>query len=91
MDIYKQAVEIANKKNKWKPHPTREDQEICLVKDLEMFWTGEDDEVKINACVVRKEKGPGNYEYYVFMTTNILIEVKEEHKPKIKQLIESLR
>lgn len=90
MDIYKQAVEIANEKNKWNPHPTRESQEICLVKDLEMFWTGEDDEVKINACVAREEKGPGYYKYYVFMTTNMGLSAKQiimyyQDRPEIEE------
>jgi len=51
---------------------------------------GEDDEVKINTCVVRKEKGPGNYEYYVFMTTNIGLSAKQiimyyQDRPEIEE------
>ena len=71
MDIYKEAVKIANMQNDWKSHPNkkRKTQKITKVTDLGPFWQGKNPEndVQINACVVKDER---NDKFHVFMTTD---------------------
>ena len=70
MHIYKEAVKIAEKETKWSEHPTRDNQEICLVRNLEIFWESIYAGVKLHGSVVReKNKSTNDYEYYVFLTT----------------------
>jgi len=70
MHIYKEALKIAKKENKWTNHPTRNTQEISLVRDLEGFWESITPGVKLHGAVVReKATSTGEYEYYVFLTT----------------------
>jgi hypothetical protein len=71
MDIYKEAVKIANLQNNWKSHPNkkRKTQKITTVTDLGSFWQSKNPEndVQINACVV-KDKKDGKFR--VFITTD---------------------
>lgn len=46
-----EAIRLAEMANQWQPHPTRQRQEIALVKAVEHVW--DKCEVSLNACVVR--------------------------------------
>lgn len=54
---------------RWKPHPTRPQQEIQAVSEIGSVW--EECQVPLNGCVVREwQEEKGEYEYFVFATTN---------------------
>ena len=97
MDIYVMAVSCAIEQNQWQPHPNkkRKTQSITLVQDLGPFWqseeVGRDQEVPLNACVVR-DQGTKNEEteYYVFVTTDLVQTAKSiiktyELRPEIEE------
>jgi len=70
MNIYKEAVKIAMKEDKWENHPTRDKQEISLVRDVEIFWDKLSPGIKMHSAVVReKDVKTGEYLYFVFLTT----------------------
>jgi hypothetical protein len=71
MNAYLDAISIAEKENAWKPHPNRKrkTQEIAFVSDIGSMWDSKqpENDVPLNACVVRDTK---DSEYYVFVTTD---------------------
>ncbi len=98
MDIYAMAVSCAIEQNQWQPHPNkkRKTQSITLVQDLGPFWqskeVGRDQEVPLNACVVRDQsiKKEQETEYYVFVTTDLTQTAKSiiktyELRPEIEE------
>jgi hypothetical protein len=91
MDIYREAVSIAVKENKWNPHPNkkRKTQKIAFVSDLGPMWRSKlpGSDVPLNACVVWDTK---DGEYYVFVTTDTSISAKQiiqtyEMRPEIEE------
>jgi hypothetical protein len=94
MDAYNEAVRIAIADDKWAAHPNkkRKTQQIAHVEELGVFWRGEhpEDDVEINACVVRDCKEGKEDEYYVFVTTAINDTAKQiiktyELRPEIEE------
>ena len=71
MEAYEIAVAVAQKANKWKPHPTqrRTSQSISFVAGLSPYWRSKhtEDDVDINACVVWDREDD---KYFVFVTTD---------------------
>src|SRR5712692_41748 len=57
----------------WDDHPTREGQQILLIKNIGVVWKGLT--VPINGCVVRErdEKEADGYKYWVFGATNLAL------------------
>lgn len=51
MGSYEEAIRLAEMAKQWRPHPTREGQEIALVKGVGHVW--DKCEVPLNACVIR--------------------------------------
>jgi hypothetical protein len=68
---YRLAVLWAERnEHRWEAHPTRPRQQIQRVCDIGGPW--ESLEVPLNGCVVREwEAEKGEYEYWVFSTTNL--------------------
>jgi Transposase DDE domain len=68
---YAVARAVVRSDSHWKAHPTREKQEILLVRDIGEVW--DTLTVPINGCVVRQrdEKEADGYKYWVFGTTNL--------------------
>jgi hypothetical protein len=55
---------------RWKPHPTRQKQEIQPVYEIGGVW--DECQVELNGCVVREwDEEKGEYAYYVFAATNL--------------------
>lgn len=70
MTIYKEAIKLAEVQDNWTSHPTRKQQEICLVRNLEIFWDTIAEGIKICGAVVKEvNKKTGEIDYYVFLTT----------------------
>jgi hypothetical protein len=65
------AQAVCRPASHWRPHPTREGQEVRRVENIGAPW--EELTVPINGCVVRQrdEKEPDGYAYWVFASTNL--------------------
>jgi hypothetical protein len=92
MVIYEQAVKIAREQDNWQSHPNkkRKDQEVQLVCELGGFWSHDEYDVPLNACVVRDTSDPDKEEYYVFTTTDTSKSAKSiiktyELRPEIEE------
>lgn len=94
MDIYKEAVSIAKSKGEWERHPNkkRKTQEIAFVARLGSMWRSDnpDKDVDINVCVVRDKISEKEYDYYVFMTTDLSVSAKQiiktyELRPEVEE------
>lgn len=94
MDIYKDAVSIAMSQGKWEKHPNkkRKTQEIAFVTGLGSLWRSNspDQDVDLNACVVRDKTSEETYDYYVFMTTDLKVSAKQiiktyELRPEVEE------
>jgi hypothetical protein len=57
----------------WEEHPTREGQQILLIKEIGVVW--KELTVPIHGCVVRErdEKEADGFKYWVFATTNLAL------------------
>ncbi len=68
---YAVARAVVRPASHWQEHPTREEQQILLVRDIGGVWATLT--VPINGCVVREpdEKEADGYKYWVFGTTNL--------------------
>ncbi len=93
MNAYEDAVAIAKAEEEttWKPHPNkkRKTQRIIFVPDIGGMWRSAhpENDVPINACVVRDTK---DNEYYVFVTTDTSKTAKQilqtyELRPEIEE------
>lgn len=78
MAIYNEAICLAESdKMKWEAHPNkkRKNQEIKKVEKLGISWieenSREEENVELNACVVREKQKTGEYKYSVFVTTSL--------------------
>ena len=94
MDLYKEAVSIAKSKGKWEKHPNkkRKTQEIAFVSGLGSMWRSDkaDKDVDINVCVVRDKISEEEYDYHVFMTTDLSVSAKQiiktyELRPEVEE------
>jgi hypothetical protein len=95
MASYEEAVALAIAANRWLPHPTRSEQEIAFVKEVEHVW--EECEVRLNACVIRffNEKKRA-VDYIVLVTTDERLSaswtVKHyEQRPEVEQDYQQLK
>lgn len=67
---YKEAVELAEMKGKWEPHPSRADQQMTRVEAIEHVW--EECLVELNSCVIRYyNKKKRKLDYIVLATTDV--------------------
>lgn len=89
MTAYDVAVTAAQTCGKWEDHPSRDNQKICLVTDLGLYWESDNprDDVDINAAVVWDET---DNNYYVFSTTDTSKSAKQiittyELRPEIEE------
>lgn len=94
MDAYRDAVDIAKRKNKWLAHPSRKNQKITLVSNVG-GWSGYSSsrDVPINACVVWDIKDD---KYIVIVTTNTSASAKDiistyELRPEIEEDFRQLK
>jgi hypothetical protein len=76
MAAYRTALVLAEGlPHRWKPHPTRQKQEIQKVSDIAGDW--ETCEVELNGCVVREwDASKQQYEYWVFATTALQLSAR---------------
>lgn len=89
MTAYEVAVTAAQSYGEWEDHPSRENQKICLVSDLGIYWesTKPRNDVEINAAVVWDEETDN---YFVFSTTDTSKSAKQiittyELRPEIEE------
>lgn len=89
MTAYEVAVTAAQSYGEWEDHPSRENQKICLVSDLGIYWesTKPRNDVEINAAVVWDEESDN---YFVFSTTDTSKSAKQiittyELRPEIEE------
>lgn len=66
MDSYLATVLYANKKNQWIKHPSRNNQHIQLVENMGVHWQVQENDVDLNACVIKD----GDF-YAVIVTTDL--------------------
>jgi hypothetical protein len=62
---------VVRPQSHWEEHPTREGQQILLIKNIGVVWKGLT--VPIHGCVVRERdaKEADGYKYWVFGSTNL--------------------
>lgn len=89
MTAYEVAVTAAQSYGEWEDHPSRENQKVCLVSDLGIYWesTKPRNDVEINAAVVWDEETDN---YFVFSTTDTSKSAKQiittyELRPEIEE------
>lgn len=76
MAAYRTALVLAaGRPHRWKPHPTRQKQEILKVSDIAGDW--DTCELELNGCVVREWDAPKQQdEYWVFATTALQLSAR---------------
>lgn len=57
MDAYEIAAAIAHENDSWEKHPNRNNQRIAFVPHIGNYWTYDDSDVPLNACVVKSDDG----------------------------------
>jgi hypothetical protein len=90
MNLYKEAIKIAEENNLWLKHPNkkRKNQQISFVESVGCFWIEEEKtDVDLNACVVKDTKSDI---YHVFITTDLSVSAKQiiktyELRPEIEE------
>lgn len=75
MAEFDMAVTMAEELDDWKPHPTREQQMICHIPEVDSSWEGlTKDVIKLNACVIWFEDTQA---YAVITTTDMSKSAKQ--------------
>jgi hypothetical protein len=89
MSFGDEAIRLAEMAGNWQSHPTREGQQIALVKGVEHVW--EECEVGLNACVIRfyNEKKK-KIDYIVLVTADLSLNAAwivrhHQQRPEIEQ------
>jgi hypothetical protein len=84
-----EAMQLAEMADKWEAHPSRDDQSITLVRNVEHMWA--ECEVPLNACVIRFwNQRKKRHEYIVLVTTDLKLSASwivrhYEERPEIEQ------
>ena len=84
-----EAIHLAELADKWEPHPSRDEQRIALVRNVEHMWA--ECEVPLNACVIRFwNTQKKRREYIVLVTTDLKLSASwivrhYEERPEIEQ------
>lgn len=92
---YKEAVQLAELQDHWQGHPSREQQQIALVKGVEHVWDG--CRVPLNACVIRYwNRKKQKRDHIVLVTTDETLDGKwivrhYEDRPEIEQDYEQMK
>ena len=92
---YTEAVQLAELQQEWQPHPSRDGQQIALVRGVEHVWDG--CQVTLNACVIRYwNRQKKKLDHLVLVTTdqslddNWIVRHYEE-RPEIEQDYEQMK
>lgn len=95
MSEYQMALALAEELDDWQPHPTRANQMICHVPNVDSLWQGWDveDNISLNAVVIWFE---GTQSYAVITTTDMSKSAKEivmtyELRPEIEEDFRQLK
>jgi hypothetical protein len=92
---YQEAVQLAELQGQWQAHPSREQQQIALVKGVEHVWDG--CRVPLNACVIRYwNANKKKRDHIVLVTTDQALDDKwivrhYEERPEIEQDYEQMK
>jgi hypothetical protein len=84
-----EAIHLAELADKWEPHPSRDEQRMALVRNVEHMWA--ECEVPLNACVIRFwNTQKKRREYIVLVTTDLKLSASwivrhYEERPEIEQ------
>jgi hypothetical protein len=90
-----EAVQLAERADKWQAHPSRADQRIALVRGVEHMWA--ECAVPLNACVIRFwNKKKKRTDHIVLVTTDLELNAPwivrhYEERPEIEQDYEQMK
>lgn len=95
MSEYQMALALAEEFDDWQPHPTRANQMICHVPNVDALWYGNEieDNISLNAVVIWFEE---TQSYAVITTTDMSKSAKEiiltyELRPEIEEDFRQLK
>lgn len=95
MSEYQMALALAEELDDWQPHPTRANQMICHVPNVDALWQGWDveDNISLNAVVIWFQE---TQSYAVITTTDMSKSAKEivmtyELRPEIEEDFRQLK
>ena len=84
-----EAIQLAEMADQWEPHPSRDDQRIAWVRNVEHMWA--ECNVPLNACVIRFwNKKKKRLDHIVLVTTDLKLNASwivrhYEERPEIEQ------
>lgn len=92
---FTEAITLAKAAHRWERHPTRQEQEIALVKGVEHVW--DECEAELNACVIREwNTEKERWDYIVLVTSDLSLSGRGiirhyEARPEIEQDYQQLK